>query len=114
MAAAAACTAGSARPSGCEINAKSSTLASVIPKAEKTGRCEIRAESYVRKIDLDAAGRVERGVVFRRPGPGAAAEDAGGGGMRQRGGDAAAAADVEIETAFPTGWRIRADWWAST
>lgn len=48
---------------GCEIKAKSSTLATVIPEAEKTGRCEIRPESYVRKIETDTAGRVT-GVIY--------------------------------------------------
>ena len=48
---------------GCEIKAKSSTLATVIPEAEKTGRCEIRPNSYVRKIEIDNAGRVT-GVIY--------------------------------------------------
>src|ERR1051325_4208544 len=48
---------------GCEIRAKSSTLASVIPEAEKTGRCEIRPGSYVRKIEIDSTGRVT-GAVY--------------------------------------------------
>ena len=48
---------------GCEWGAKSSTLATVIPVAEKTGRCEIRPDSYVRKISLDRNGRVE-GVLY--------------------------------------------------
>jgi choline dehydrogenase-like flavoprotein len=48
---------------GCEVGAKSSTLASVIPEAERTGRCEIRPESYVYEIRTDAAGRV-RGVAY--------------------------------------------------
>lgn len=48
---------------GCEIKAKSSTLATVIPEAEKTGRCEIRSGSYVRKIETDNAGRVT-GVIY--------------------------------------------------
>jgi choline dehydrogenase-like flavoprotein len=43
---------------GCEWGAKSSTLAAVIPLAEKTGRCEIRANSYVTKIVTDKRGRV--------------------------------------------------------
>jgi len=43
---------------GCEMNAKSSSLASMIPEAEKTGRCEIRPLSYVRKIEVDNRGRV--------------------------------------------------------
>ena len=48
---------------GCEMGAKSSTLASVIPEAERTGRCEIRPESYVHEIRTDAAGRVT-GVAY--------------------------------------------------
>jgi choline dehydrogenase-like flavoprotein len=48
---------------GCEWGAKSSTLASIIPAAEKTGRCEIRANSYVRKISTDERGRVD-GVIY--------------------------------------------------
>ncbi|HTG17321.1 MAG TPA: GMC family oxidoreductase, partial [Blastocatellia bacterium] len=48
---------------GCEVKAKSSTLATVIPEAEKTGRCEIRPNSYVRKIETDNAGRVT-GVTY--------------------------------------------------
>jgi len=48
---------------GCEWGAKSSTLATVIPMAEKTGRCEIRPNSYVRKISTDRTGRVD-GVLY--------------------------------------------------
>ena len=48
---------------GCEWGAKSSTLASVIPIAEKTGHCEIRPNSYVRKISTDNKGRVD-GVLY--------------------------------------------------
>ena len=48
---------------GCENGAKSSTLASVIPVAEKTGRCEIRANSYAREIATDKSGRVT-GVTY--------------------------------------------------
>ena len=48
---------------GCEWGAKSSTLATVIPMAEKTGRCEIRPDSYVRKISTDKGGRVD-GVIY--------------------------------------------------
>jgi choline dehydrogenase-like flavoprotein len=49
---------------GCEMNAKSSTLVSVIPLAEKTGRCEIRPNSYVRKIETDTKGRVTGAIYF--------------------------------------------------
>ena len=51
---------------GCEWGAKSSTLAAVIPAAEKTGRCEIRADSYVRKISTTKAGRVDGVIYFDR------------------------------------------------
>jgi choline dehydrogenase-like flavoprotein len=51
---------------GCEMRAKSSTLVSVIPLAEKTGRCEIRPGCYVRKIETDDAGRVTGAVYFDR------------------------------------------------
>jgi choline dehydrogenase-like flavoprotein len=49
---------------GCEVRAKSSSLASVIPMAEKTGRCEIRPNSYVRKIETDGHGRATGAVYF--------------------------------------------------
>jgi choline dehydrogenase-like flavoprotein len=49
---------------GCEVAAKSSSLASVIPMAEKTGRCEIRPNSYVRKIEVDANGRATGAIYF--------------------------------------------------
>ncbi|MGE5326772.1 MAG: GMC family oxidoreductase, partial [Deltaproteobacteria bacterium] len=51
---------------GCEMRAKSSTLASVIPVAEKTGRCEIRPECYVRKIETDDSGRATGAIYFDR------------------------------------------------
>src|SRR6266853_3494381 len=38
---------------GCEAKAKSSTLATVIREAEKTGLCEIRPNSCVRKIEVN-------------------------------------------------------------
>jgi choline dehydrogenase-like flavoprotein len=49
---------------GCEMGAKSSTLAAMIPQAEASGRCEIRAESTVLRLDTNARGRVDR-VVYR-------------------------------------------------
>jgi len=42
---------------GCEVGAKSSSLAAMIPDAEATGRCQIRPFSYVRKIEVDRRGR---------------------------------------------------------
>jgi choline dehydrogenase-like flavoprotein len=49
---------------GCEMKAKSSTLVTVIPIAEKTGRCEIRPNSYVRKIETDARGNAKGAIYF--------------------------------------------------
>ena len=48
---------------GCEWGAKSSALATMIPDAERTGRCEIRPNSYVRRIQTNARGLVT-GVVY--------------------------------------------------
>ena len=48
---------------GCEFGAKSSTLASVIPVAEATGKCEIRPTSYAARVELEARGRAT-GVVY--------------------------------------------------
>ena len=42
---------------GCEVRAKSSSLVTVIPAAVATRRCEIRPNSYVRKIETDTRGR---------------------------------------------------------
>jgi choline dehydrogenase-like flavoprotein len=47
----------------CEVRAKASTLTTVIPEAEATGRCEVRAESYVARVDTDAQGHA-KGVMF--------------------------------------------------
>ena len=42
---------------GCEARAKSSTLYTMIPEAEATGRCEVRSGSYVYRVATDARGR---------------------------------------------------------
>ena len=49
---------------GCEVGAKSSSLAAAIRMAEKTGRCEIRPNSYVHRIELDANGKATGAVYF--------------------------------------------------
>jgi choline dehydrogenase-like flavoprotein len=49
---------------GCEIGAKSSTLASLIPAAEATGHCTVRAQCMATEIQTNADGRVT-GVVYR-------------------------------------------------
>ncbi len=42
---------------GCEAGAKGSTLYTMIPDAEATGRCEVRSNSYVIRIATSAKGR---------------------------------------------------------
>lgn len=53
---------------GCEIGAKSSSLAAMIPLAEATGRCEIRAESAAFRIETNDAGRVTQVLYWDRAG----------------------------------------------
>jgi choline dehydrogenase-like flavoprotein len=50
----------------CEVGAKSSTLASMIPVAEGSGNCEIRDRCVVTRLETDTAGRVTR-VVYLDP-----------------------------------------------
>ena len=47
----------------CEWGAKSGTNYTMIPEALKSGRCELRTESYARKIETNSAGRVT-GVIY--------------------------------------------------
>jgi choline dehydrogenase-like flavoprotein len=53
---------------GCEVGAKSSTLAAMIPLAEATGRCEIRDRSAVFRIETDASGRAREVLYYDRDG----------------------------------------------
>jgi len=53
---------------GCEAGAKSSTLASMIPLAEASGHCEIRAESAVFRIETDSKGRASEVLYYDREG----------------------------------------------
>lgn len=48
---------------GCEFGAKSSSLVTGIRRAVATGRCEIRTDSTVHRIETDARGRAT-GVVY--------------------------------------------------
>jgi choline dehydrogenase-like flavoprotein len=47
----------------CEVGAKSSTLFNMIPEAEATGNCEVRARSYAVRIETGADGRAS-GVAY--------------------------------------------------
>jgi choline dehydrogenase-like flavoprotein len=42
---------------GCEVMAKSSSVWTVIPEAEATGRCEVRSQSYVFRVGMGPQGR---------------------------------------------------------
>jgi choline dehydrogenase-like flavoprotein len=49
---------------GCEMGAKSSTLAAMIPRAEASGHCEIRPESAVFRIETNKEGRVSEVLYY--------------------------------------------------
>jgi len=54
----------------CEYRAKSTSMAVMLPLAEATGRCEIRPNSYVARVETDRAGRATGVTYFdadRRP-----------------------------------------------
>ena len=53
---------------GCEFNAKSSTLVTMIPKAIATGRCEVRAESTAFRVETNERGRTTGVAYFDREG----------------------------------------------
>jgi len=48
------------------MQAKSSTLYTMIPEAEATGRCEVRSESYVFRVDVDERDRATGVSYFDR------------------------------------------------
>ena len=49
---------------GCEVGAKSSTLAAMIPLAQASGNCEIRAECAVFRVESDDQGRVNEVLYY--------------------------------------------------
>ncbi|HEV7714444.1 MAG TPA: GMC family oxidoreductase [Steroidobacteraceae bacterium] len=51
---------------GCEVMAKSSALYTMIPEAEATGRCEVRPESYVFRVETNERGRATGVHYFDR------------------------------------------------
>ena len=50
----------------CEFRAKSTSMATMLPVAEATGRCEIRPDSYVARIETDRTGRATGVAYFDR------------------------------------------------
>jgi len=53
---------------GCEVGAKSSTLAAMIPLAEASGHCEIRDRSAVFRIETDEDGRASEVMYYDKDG----------------------------------------------
>ena len=51
---------------GCEVGAKSSSLVSMVPLAQQSGRCEIRTENYAFKVETDRQGRASGVAYFDR------------------------------------------------
>ena len=51
---------------GCQVKARSSSAVSLLPLAEATGKCEIRAHSYVREIAVDKSGKVTGAIYFEK------------------------------------------------
>jgi choline dehydrogenase-like flavoprotein len=49
---------------GCQVKARSSSAVALLPIAEKTNRCEIRANSYVREISINDKGKVTGAIYF--------------------------------------------------
>ncbi|ANO52388.1 GMC family oxidoreductase [Woeseia oceani] len=49
---------------GCEVGAKSSTLATVIPQALASGKCEIRPLSTVYRLEINDAGKIDEVLYF--------------------------------------------------
>src|SRR5215472_4125219 len=47
----------------CEYGAKSTSMVAMLPLAEATGRCEIRPNSYVARVEMDSSGRAT-GVTY--------------------------------------------------
>ena len=53
---------------GCEVDAKSSSMAAMIPGALATGNCELRTGCTVARIDTDQAGRASEVVYWEEDG----------------------------------------------
>jgi choline dehydrogenase-like flavoprotein len=49
---------------GCEVGAKSSSLATAVRMAEKSGHCEIRPNSYVHRIEMNDRGLATGATYF--------------------------------------------------
>ncbi len=93
---------------GCHVKARSSSAVTMLPLAEKTGRCEIRVRSYVREISVDQQRPGDRRRVLRREQARSPPAGQGRDSVGQRHRDAAAAAAVEVGAVPRTAWRTPA------
>ena len=53
---------------GCRVDAKGSSASALLPRAEATGRCEVRPECMVKEITVDRQGRAAGCVYLDRDG----------------------------------------------
>ena len=53
---------------GCRVDAKGSAASALLPRAEATGRCEIRPECMVKEVTVDRQGRASGCVYLDRDG----------------------------------------------
>lgn len=53
---------------GCEVNAKSSTMVTMIPLALATGNCELRTGCTVSRLNTDSSGRVNEVIYWQADG----------------------------------------------
>ena len=97
---------------GCEVGAKSSSLSSVIPVAQQTGRCEIRTGSYVHRIEINRLGRATGAAdsnAQRRP----KFQKARAVIVSANGAETARLLLLSAHPVFPRASLIRAGWWES-
>ncbi len=97
---------------GCEVGAKSSSLASVIRMAERTGRCEIRPNCYVHQIEMDKNGRATGAVYFDAQ-RNTHLQKAKAVIVCANGAETPRLLLLSANNAFRMVWRIPAGWWAS-
>jgi choline dehydrogenase-like flavoprotein len=84
---------------GCQVKARSSSAVALLPYAVATGNCEIRVNSYVREITVDAAGRATGVTYFDKANNNREGlpESQMRGAQRQRHRNSALAADVQVQ-----------------
>lgn len=83
---------------GCQVSARSSSAVTLLPIAERTNRCEIRAHSYVREILGQQGWQGDRRCLLRPAEARGIPEGQGGRAQCQRHRDAASAAALELKS----------------